>query len=104
MPMWVNWTAFFLPYKGFIFHYSKKPVIFLSGDDDGRAYMFEAASENANDWSYTKTSIHDVGVGTVGEVAAADVNNDGYLEVFVPAYNKNEVVVYSFAPPSAVVG
>ena len=66
--------------------------------------MYEANSENANDWSYTKTTIHDAGDGTVGEVAAADVNNDGSLEVFVPAYNKNEIVVYTFASSPVVIG
>lgn len=69
--------------------------------------MFEAVSEDPHNWRYTKTTIHDAGAGTVGEIAAADVNNDGFLEVFIPAYNKNEVVVYTFAShtgSSTIVG
>lgn len=75
-----------------------KPVILLSGDDDGRAYMFEADSQNPNDWSYTKTTFCDAGDGTVGELSTGDVTNDGYLEVFVPSYSQNEIIVYSFKP------
>jgi len=71
-------------------------VILLSGDDDGRAYMFEALSQDPFDWTYNKTTFLDVGDGTVGEIAAADVNNDGYVDVFVPSYNGNQVVVFTF--------
>ncbi|XP_045177255.2 uncharacterized protein LOC123537530 [Mercenaria mercenaria] len=75
-----------------------KPVILLSGDDDGRAYSYEAQSQDPTDWSYTKTTFCDAGSGTVGELSAADVDNDGFTDVFVPSYSKNEVIAYTFAP------
>lgn len=84
---------------------NNKPIILMSGDDDGRAYMFKAASEDPHDWSYTKTTIHDAGSGsTIGEVSAADVNGDGYTEVFVPSYTHNEIAAYTFAPQSGASG
>lgn len=86
----------------FILHCSGKPVILLSGDDDGRAYMFEPNSQNPDDWSYRKVTFCDAGTGTVGELSAADVDADGYVEVFVPSYSKNEVLVYSFKPEPAL--
>lgn len=78
--------------------HSEKPVILLSGDDDGRAYLFQPRSPNPTDWTYSEDVFCDAGTGTVGELSAADVDDDGYLEVFVPSYTENEVIVYSFAP------
>lgn len=93
-------------YKNSIIHvcifHSGKPVILLSGDDDGRAYMFEPNSQSPDDWSYTKVTFCDAGDGTVGELSAGDIDADGYLEVIVPSYSKDEVIVYSFKPEEAV--
>ncbi|XP_052799628.1 uncharacterized protein LOC128231181 [Mya arenaria] len=77
---------------------TSKPVILLSGDDDGRAYVFEAASQDPAAWAYNKQVFFDAGDATVGELSAADVDNDGYTDVFVPSFNGNEVIVYSFRP------
>ena len=77
----------------------------LSGDDDGRAYSYEAKSQDPNDWTYTKTTFCDAGSGTVGELSAGDVDNDGYTDVFIPSYSKSEVLVYTFAPEqTSIVG
>lgn len=76
-------------------------MILLSGDDDGRAYMFTPNSEDPTDWSYISNTFCDAGDGTVGELAAADVDGDGYVDVFVPSYNQNEVLVYSFKPTTS---
>jgi len=81
-----------------------KPVIILSGDDDGRAYSFEATSETPSDWSYNQVTFCDAGSGTVGEISAADVNGDGYTDVFVPSYTTNEVFVYSYQPRVPMTG
>lgn len=71
----------------------------MSGDDDGRAYSYEAHSQDPTDWTYTKTTFFDAGSGTVGELSAGDVDNDGYIDVFAPSYSRNEVVAFTFAPP-----
>ena len=68
----------------------------MSGDDDGKAYYFEPVSNNSSDWTYTKMTFLDAGNGTVGELSSADVDGDGFVEVFVPSYTTNEVFVYRF--------
>jgi len=60
--------------------------------------MFEPTTQDADDWSYSEVTFCDAGDGTVGEISAGDVDGDGFLEVFVPSYSQNEVIVYSFKP------
>jgi len=38
--------------------------------------------------------------GTVGALAYQDLDNDGWLEVFVPNYDKSYVEVFKFSPLS----
>ena len=76
----------------------QKPHILVSGDDDGKGYILEPSSSKANDWSYQSHIFVDVGKGTVGQFVFDDVNNDGYTDIFVPAYNKGTVTLYTFAP------
>ncbi|XP_067667929.1 uncharacterized protein [Haliotis asinina] len=73
-----------------------KPLVLLSGDDDGRAYLLKPSSASGSDWTYDKETFLDVGQGTVGEPAVKDVDGDGYKEIFVPAYNQGYVYVYTF--------
>ncbi|KAH3882509.1 uncharacterized protein LOC127831467 [Dreissena polymorpha] len=75
---------------------NSKPIILLSGDDDGRAYAFEASNVSPTDWNYRKSTFVDAGDGTVGELSAGDVDGDGYSDVFAPSFNENKVYVYSF--------
>nr|KAG5686829.1 hypothetical protein BaRGS_016684 [Batillaria attramentaria] len=53
-----------------------KPWIILSGDDDGQAHLLKPASNDASDWSYQQTNFLDVGTGTVGGIAAGDMDGD----------------------------
>ena len=48
--------------------------------------------------SYQQTTFLDAGVGTVGGIAAGDVDGDGYNEVFVPWFSAGEVHVFTFKP------
>ncbi|KAJ8298842.1 hypothetical protein KUTeg_022902 [Tegillarca granosa] len=73
-----------------------KPSILLSGDDNGRAYLLVPTSASNTDWSYNLTTFLDAGDGTVGELTYADVDNDGFNEVFVPSYSTNELFVFKF--------
>lgn len=79
-----------------VLFFFRKPVIVLSGDDDGRAYVLKPSSTSHGDWTYDKETFLDVGQGTVGEIAIKDVDGDGYGEVFVPAYTQGYVYVYTF--------
>ncbi|KAL3842781.1 hypothetical protein ACJMK2_020767 [Sinanodonta woodiana] len=77
---------------------STKPIIVVPGDDDGAAYYLTPRSQSTTDWSYLRTKFYDEGDGIVGAIAHADVNGDGFEELFVPAYTKNMVLVYTFSP------
>lgn len=82
----------------FSFCRDKKPYILVSGDDDGKGYILEPSSSRTDDWSYLSHKFVDVGKGTVGQFAFADVNADGYTDIVVPAYNDGTVSLYTFAP------
>ncbi|XP_050415338.1 uncharacterized protein LOC126829472 [Patella vulgata] len=79
-------------------HKTGKPMIILSGDDDGRAHLLKPRSTSHGDFTYSMETILDVGSGTVGKIAHKDVDGDGYPEVFIPAYNAGKVYVYTFKP------
>lgn len=77
--------------------YQGKPYIVAAGDGSQRAHLFVPASQDANDWTYTESELFNAGC-TVGQTAVGDVNHDGYTEIFVPAYDKGKVTVFTFAP------
>ena len=76
----------------------RKPNILVSGDDDGQAYLVQPSSSDLSDWSYQQSVFLDVGTSTVGAIASADVDGDGYNEVFVPSFDEGLVYVFTFAP------
>ena len=80
-----------------LLRFSSRPLVLVSGDDDGRAYFLEPRSNNTQDWTYTKNTFHDAGSGTVGQIAFADVDGDDFIDLFVPNYNLNDISVYTFA-------
>jgi len=76
-----------------------KPWIIISGDDEGTTYYLTPNSQDVNDWSYKKINIIDTGEGNIlGTPTTADVDGDGYSEVFIPAYNRGEINAFTFAP------
>ena len=78
---------------------SGKPWILVAGADDGRAYYLVPNSQHPGDWTYEKVTISDQGTGqTVSGIAQADIDGDGYAEVFVSIHNRNSVEVYTFRP------
>lgn len=73
----------------------KKPVIILSGDDDGRLYLLEAVhDDDPSNWEYTLTKLYESGGSIVGQSSVQDVDNDGYPEIFVPVYHWNTILIY----------
>jgi hypothetical protein len=79
---------------------SRKPWVLVSGDGSQRAHLLRPASEAPDDWTYLESILADTD-STVGTCAVGDTNGDGAAEVFVPAYNKNRVLVYTFGRQTA---
>lgn len=76
----------------------RKPLIILSGDDDSHAYILNAVSESVSDWSYHSNKILDTKSGTVGGITSHDIDGDGNLEIFVPAYSNNLIHIFKLLP------
>jgi len=76
---------------------ARKPWIMVAGGDDGRAYYLRPVSEVATNWEYTLVTVVDHGVNQeVNGMAAADIDGDGFTELFVSVRNKNVIQVFSF--------
>ncbi|XP_072024517.1 uncharacterized protein [Amphiura filiformis] len=81
-----------------VFDGRMKPLIMLSGDDDGNVYLFENnADADPAVWSYTFKSFFSSN-GTVGSPAINDIDGDGYMDVFVPASTDGQIHTYTFKP------
>ncbi|XP_072172656.1 uncharacterized protein [Diadema setosum] len=75
-----------------------KPLLMVTGDDDGKIYIFESEDYNdVNNWDYTRNVIFE-SRGTVGAMSVQDVDNDGYNEVFIPAYSRSRFHIMTFKP------
>ena len=60
-----------------------------------KAHLLRPKSEEANNWEYTEEILIDTGC-TVGQSAIADIDGDGGVEIFVPAYDKDLIHVFSY--------
>lgn len=73
----------------------KKPILILSGDDDGCVYLLEAIHDSdPSNWEYSAKIIHQSEKSTIGQISIEDVDNDGHPEMFVPSYNEGIVYIY----------
>ena len=71
-----------------------KPWIVVSGDGSMRAHLLVPGE---SDFEYEEKILVNTG-GTVGEIAVADVDDDGYSEIFIPAYDKNKIYIHRVIP------
>ena len=72
-----------------------KPLILVSGDGSQKAHILTPVSQNPDNWEYKEASFIDVGC-TVGKMAVNDVDGDGMLDIFVPAYDNDKIHVLTF--------
>jgi len=78
---------------------SGKPWIMVSGADDGRAYYLRPTSSDPASWAYERVTVFDYGANqVVPGISSADIDADGYEELFVSARTANKVDVFSFRP------
>lgn len=73
------------------------PYILVSGDGAENAYLF-APSNDSNALSYKLVWNAYYKGDTVGGLAVADIDNDGYAEFSVPLYEANKIEIYTFKP------
>jgi hypothetical protein len=69
----------------------------VAGDGNESAFLFEPKIEN-NVLSYNLTWTQYYKGFTVGQIAIADIDNDGFSEYVVPLYEANAVEIYTFSP------
>jgi hypothetical protein len=74
-----------------------KPLVLVSGDASQRAHLLVPMSKNPGNWEYREQIIVDEKC-TVGACAVEDVDGDGHEEIFVPAYEKDRIDVFSLFP------
>ncbi|KAG5653433.1 hypothetical protein H0H81_000435 [Sphagnurus paluster] len=72
---------------------SGAPHIAVAGDAAQIAYVL--IPDPKTPWTYTTTMLHNCGC-TVGKLEVADVDGDGFAEVFVPCYDNGVLAAYSF--------
>jgi len=72
-----------------------RPHIFVSGDNSNSIFMLSPTSEEVGTWTYTKQPIAYLGAD-IGRPAIRDTDGDGFADIYVPAYDNNVLVHYSF--------
>jgi hypothetical protein len=72
------------------------PHILVAGDGDYSAHLMTPDGSG----NYNRETIKSLG-GTVGSIGFGDVDNDGWLEFFIPNYDKSYIEVYQFYEGSA---
>ena len=75
-----------------------KPWIHVNGDGSMQSHLLVPSSLATNDWRYEEHIIMTANNSVIGQTAIKDVNGDGWVELFIPAYDENAIHVYSFAP------
>lgn len=68
------------------------PHILVAGDGDHTAHIMT----HTGSLTYEREPIVDIG-GTVGALTWADLDNDGWNEVWIPNYDKSYVSLYKFS-------
>merc|ERR1711935_1185913 len=74
-----------------------KPYIFVSGDNSNSIFCLVPNSEAASDWTYTKVELAFLGAD-IGRASIADTDGDGFVEIYVPAFDNDLIAVFTMGP------
>ncbi len=80
----------FFPFPGL-----NKPYVMIAGDGSQQASMLVPINDSDHSFEYTEHLVHDC-KSVVGGIGISDINNDGFMELFIPCYYTGEVHLYSF--------
>jgi len=73
-----------------------KPHIFVSADNADSVFILVPNSEDPNDFQYAKQELAYLGAD-IGRPAIGDTDEDGYADIYIPAYDNSVLVHYAFA-------
>jgi len=80
---------------------NKRAHILVAGSGDYRASLLIPTGDDPAKFEYEKKEIVDAG-GVVGAIATADLDGDGWLEMYMANYNKGYVEAFTMsAPPTS---
>lgn len=74
-------------------HSGERAHIFVAGDGDQSAHDFYPTGDNPDDFGYTENLIENA-KGTVGALAFSDLDEDGWIEIWMPNYDKSTVELF----------
>ncbi|MEY4064503.1 MAG: hypothetical protein RIR26_711, partial [Pseudomonadota bacterium] len=77
---------------------TQKPWLLVSGDGSQKAHVLVPAEPaKSQDWNYREHILWNP-ASTVGQSTVGDVDNDGLLELFIPAYDANKIAIFTIVP------
>lgn len=80
---------------------TNRPWILVSGDGSQKAHLLTPTKDKSTvDWNYTEHIVWHPS-STVGQSTIADIDNDGILELIIPAYDANQIGIFSLKPTIA---
>lgn len=77
---------------------TNKPWVLVSGDGSQKAHLLVPQDDqDSSNWHYEESVIWNP-KSTVGQSTIADLDQDGVLEIIIPAYDANKIGIFSLAP------
>ena len=75
-----------------------KPWLLVSGDGSQKAHILVPSDPaDSRNWNYREHILWNP-ASTVGQSTIGDVDNDGLVELFIPAYDANQIAVFTLIP------
>ena len=79
---------------------NKRAHILVAGSGDYKTTLLSPKGDDPSKFEYEKKVIVDTD-GVVGAIATADINEDGWLEMYMANYNKGYVEAFTMSSASS---